>query len=115
MILKVKFGVEYGRVARDWDFDVTNLDGGGGGIAIAVMAMVMGARRPRIWTREHRRARSSITLDGTENREGWEVELAAWERPRMVDGGGGAVERARQCDRRRQGDGNERPRVARSW
>ena len=75
----------------------------------------MGARRPRIQTREHRRARSSITLDGIENGGGWEVELAAREQPRTVDGGGGAAEGAGQFDRQQQGIGDERPRVARSW
>ena len=66
--------------------------GGGGGIG--TMVGRMGARRPRIQTREHRRALSSITLNRTENRGGWEVELAAREQPRMVDGGGGAAEGA---------------------
>ena len=66
--------------------------GGGGGIV--TMVGRMGTCRPRIQTREHRRALSSITLNRTENRGGWEVELAAQEQPRMVDGGGGAAEGA---------------------
>ena len=79
------------------------------------MVVRMRARRPRIQTREHRRALSSITLDGIESRGGWEVELAAREQLRTVDGGGGAAEGAEQCDRQQQGIGDERPRVARSW
>ena len=72
-------------------------DGGGGGIG--TMVGRMGARRPRIQTRDRRRARSLITLDGMENGGVWEVELAARERPRMVHGGGGAAEAAGRCDR----------------
>ena len=88
-------------------------DGGGGGIG--TMVGRMGARRPRIQTRDHRRTRSSITLDGMENGGVWEVELAARERPRASDGGGGAAEGAAAVRSSAQGDGDERQCVARPW